>query len=57
MIYLLTPGPKKTDGANLHRGCKVSASKTPTAPSQKLAYTNWLSQEYVALEIDAGKVS
>lgn len=33
----LAPGAKYTEGANLHRGRRFSASNTPTEPSQKLA--------------------
>jgi hypothetical protein len=46
-----------TDGDNLQRGRKLSASKTPTEPSMKPAYTSWLSHEYVAFEIEAEKES
>jgi hypothetical protein len=46
-----------TDGNSLQRGRKLSASKTPTEPSTKPAYTSWLSHEYVAFEIEAEKES
>lgn len=55
--YLRAADGMQAEGAIRHLSLKLSASKTPTAPSQNAAFTSNPSQEYIALEMGAASVS
>jgi len=48
-IYLLIPNGKYAAGAMQQRGLKLSASNTPTAPSQKLRSPHKLGHCYKSI--------
>lgn len=57
MAYLEIDEDTKAEGAIRLRSLKVSASKTPTAPSENPVYNSMPSHEYIALEIAAERDS